>query len=66
MKRTRDGAVPVITEAETRARAIATLKTLVCPAMYRVIRQHTTDDLLALIARVRRDALLDEPDADTG
>ena len=63
MKRGRDGAIRVDTEFGTRARALAALRCLVCPVVYRHISSHPTKSLLLLLAKLHRDQLTDGPAA---
>ena len=63
MKRSHDGSIRRNVGDETRARALATLKVLICPILFQTVANQSTDNLLALIAKVRPEAVMDEPDA---
>ena len=63
MKRGRDGSIRGNVDVQTRERALSVLKGLICPVLFRTIFNQPTDCLLALVAKLRPEALLDTTEA---
>ena len=61
MKRGRDGSIRPSAADETRVRALAALQSMICPLLYHTIESQSTDNLLALIAKVRSEAPAESP-----